>query len=96
MILFTVEKLNELLHEKKKLASAPGIDKLSLMTISKFNNELKSSFVNNINEQWKKGKPIKLQKTANIIPIAKPNKDLHDIKSYRPVSLICNSRQSFL
>jgi hypothetical protein len=90
MNIYSVEKLDELLSGKKKLTSAPGVDKLSLSTIAKFNLDLKEKFVQMLNAQWQSGSLTELQKTINILPIPKPEKNLHEIKSYRPISLICN------
>ena len=52
-----------------------------------------------MNKSWDEGKLPEQWKEATIIPLLKPNKDLNDPQSYRPISLtlaICKTMETMV
>lgn len=82
---FTMEEFN--LGLKGKKMSTPGMDDVSYEMIKNLPATAKQILLNLYNS-YLNGTPIpKDWKKYNIIPILKPNKDPHDINSYRPIIL---------
>ena len=82
----------ELVLAKVK-GKTPGADRISYPMLKNISIDLKSRILNLFNHIFNTGIIPQYWKTANIIPIAKPNKNPTDINGYRPISLIpCTSK----
>lgn len=84
---FTLEELQKALYQKKNTAA--GTDHIKYNMIKILTKEQKEIVVEALNKQWRTGCIKDAWRSINIIPIPKPNKDLHLLESYRPIALMC-------
>jgi hypothetical protein len=72
----------------KDSRSAAGYDGMKYGIFKGCNEDMKTLFLKVINHYWLYGSCPADCKLLNIIPAAKPGKDIYVISSYRPISLI--------
>ena len=83
--------IHELMHTIKSLKNtAPGQDNITNEIIEHLPESYLMVLLDFYNFSWNQGKLPDDRKLSTIIPIHKKNKDKHDAKSYRPISLTTN------
>ena len=83
---FEMPELEKALNKYKP--SAPGIDKIPYEIYNNLPEIGKELLLKLINRLWNTGDLPQASKHAILIPISKPNKDPHNVKSYRPIALL--------
>ncbi|XP_058981843.1 RNA-directed DNA polymerase from mobile element jockey isoform X3 [Musca domestica] len=74
---------------KRNINSAPGPDRISYNIINNLDASEKNKYLNVLLQPWKDGSFPSEWRNIKIAPIPKRNKDLSDVKNYRPIALMC-------
>lgn len=83
---FSIEELNSALNKAE--GKATGIDEISYEMLRHLPLETKIILLEEYNKIWKQGKIPDKWKTGLVVPIPKENDNPHDIKNYRPITLL--------
>ena len=79
---FNIQELEKALNNSK--SSAPGTDQIPYDIYKNLPKTSKQLLLKVMNMIWNTGDIPRVCKHAILIPIVKPNKDPHNVKSYRP------------
>ncbi|MCG8034496.1 MAG: reverse transcriptase-like protein [Candidatus Thiodiazotropha taylori] len=82
---FCFRELQNALNKKK--STAPGADTVHYDMLKNMPEKGKYQLLALINKSWSEGTLPSQWKESTIVPILKPDKDPHEPKSYRPISL---------
>jgi ribonuclease HI len=83
---FTLQEMEKYL-KTKDANSAAGYDGITYGTIKQTNENFRMLILRIMNYYWQIGDLPEEWKTSKIMPIAKPQKDIYNINSYRPIAL---------
>ncbi|CRK86597.1 CLUMA_CG000358, isoform A [Clunio marinus] len=85
---FDIEEIEDVIKKQATKNTAPGKDKVNFKTISNWPSHIKEFFMGKINDVWNGEKIPERLKEVDIKTILKPDKDRHNINSYRPIALM--------